>query len=91
MSQKSKVVTFSLTCPQPRAWLVLKTANRKPRVVVMRQRLPDLWSASEELMPGEYHCCYYCGDDLNVNYYGPARVDGGVDCGMDTLVSIHVA
>jgi hypothetical protein len=56
----------------------------------MKRRRPRVWTASAELMPGEYRCRYYSGDDKNVSYHGPAHIDGGVDCGMDTLVSVKI-
>ena len=88
MSQQTKSVAFSLTCPDPRAWLVLTSADRKPRVVEMRHRDPSTWSACTHLSPGEYLCRYYSGDDRNVFYHSPAHIDGSIDCGMDALVSV---
>ena len=90
MSQQSQLLTFSLTCPGPRAWLVLNSDDRKSRVVEMQQRYPGLWSAIADLIPGEYRCRYYCGDDRQVTYYGPAHMAGAVDCGMDALVSVGI-
>jgi hypothetical protein len=90
MSQPSQVLTFYLTCPESRAWLVLESDDQQPHVLEMERRNPSVWSASVDLVPGEYWCRYYCGDDRNVNYYGPAYIDGGVDCGMDTLVSVKI-
>ena len=80
MNQPSHILTFHLTCPESRAWVVLKSDDQEPRVLEMEQRNSKVWSASADLIPGDYQCRYYCGDDRNVNYYGPARVDGGIDC-----------
>jgi len=90
MSPPSQTLTFYLTSSESRAFLVLKSDNQKPRVLCMERRNPSVWSASAVLIPGEYRCRYYCGDDQNVSYYGPAHVDGGIECGMDTLVSIKI-
>jgi hypothetical protein len=89
MSQQSKLVTFDLTCPEPRAWLVLKGNNREARVIEMRQRHPNSWSASVDLLPGAYRCRYYCGDEQRVFYFGPAGIAHGIDCGLDTLISVE--
>ena len=49
MSPQSKVVTFNLTCPEWRAWLVLDSDDRKPLVFEMRQQRPTVWSACADL------------------------------------------
>jgi len=91
MSQPSQILTFNLTCPESRAWLVLECDDQEPHVLEMEQRIPSVWTASVDLMQGEYRCRYYSGDDRTVNYYGPAQIDGGIDCGMDTLVSVKIS
>jgi hypothetical protein len=88
MSEPSTTVTFHLTCPEPRAWLVLKGENREPRVLEMQHRDPSGLAARADLMPGEYRCRYYCGDDRSVIYHGPAHVEGSIESGMDALVSV---
>jgi hypothetical protein len=88
MSDKSKTVAFSLTSSQPRAWLVLKGHHQKTRVVEMQQGCPGIWSASEDLIPDEYLCRFYCGDDLHVFYHGPAHTAGGIVSGLDMHISI---
>jgi len=90
MSPQSKVVTFNLTCPESRAWLVLDSDDRKPLVFEMRQQRPAVWSACADLTQGEYRCRYYCGDDRNITYYGPAKTEGSIDCGMDALMSVEI-
>jgi hypothetical protein len=90
MSQQTKSVSFSLTCPDPRAWLVVTSVHRTPRVVEMQHRGPSTWSACTNLVPGEYHCRYYSGDDRNVFYHSPAHIEGSTDDGMDALVSVRV-
>jgi hypothetical protein len=85
-----KTLTFRLTCPETRAWLVLKGGNGGSQIVEMRRAHTNVWSASADLIPGEYECRYYVGDEKTVIYYGPAHIDGGVDCGMDTLVSVKI-
>jgi hypothetical protein len=91
MSHQSKIVTFQFTCPEARGWLVVKGDKQKPRVVEMRQRTPGVWSEQVELIPDEYQCRYYSGDERNVIYFGPAHIEGGVDRGMDTMVSVKVS
>ncbi len=83
-------VTFDLTSPHPRAWLVLTSDNREPYVIEMRQRHRRIWSASADLMPGEYRCRYYCGDDQHISYHGPAHIAGSIGCGMDALYSVTI-
>jgi hypothetical protein len=90
MNQHSKSVTFDLTCPQSRAWLVLTSDDREPHVVEMCQQNRMLWSASADLSPGEYRCRYYAGDDQNVSYFGPASSEGSIECGMDALLSVKI-
>ena len=90
MSQPSQILTFNFICPELRAWLVLESDDQEPHVLEMEQRNPGTRSASVDLIQGEYRCRYYSGDDRNVNYYGPAQIDGGIDCGMDTLVSVKI-
>jgi len=91
MSAQSKILTFNLTCPEPRAWLVLKGGNRDPQVVEMQRGCTNVWRVNAELPPGEYECRYYSGDERNVIYFGPAHIEGGVDRGMDTMVSVKVS
>jgi hypothetical protein len=88
MSQQSNRVTFRLTCPERRAWVVLKCDDRKPLVVEMLRDPAKMWSACADLMPGDYRCRYYCGDDRVVHYHGPASIAGSIDSGMDALVSV---
>jgi hypothetical protein len=91
MIQPSQILTFHLTCAEPRAWVVLKSDDQEPRVLEMERRNATAWSASADLIPGDYRCRYYCGDDRNVNYYGPARIAGGIECGMDTQISVGLS
>jgi hypothetical protein len=35
---------------------------------------PNHWSASVELISGEYQCRFYCGDERSVVYCGPASI-----------------
>jgi hypothetical protein len=91
MSNKSKTVAFSLASSHPRAWLVLKGDHQQPRVVEMQQGQSGIWSASEDLIPDEYRCRFYCGDDLHVFYHGPADTAGGIVSGMDMLISVGAA
>ena len=57
----------------------------------MRRENPNVWSASVPLIPGEYRCRYYCGDEGTIFYYGPASIDGSIDRGMDAVISIQSA
>jgi hypothetical protein len=83
-----KTVTFHLTSAQPRAWLVLKSDNQDARVVEMQSREPSDWFARMDLIPGEYRCRFYSGDNQSIHYFGPASIEGSTDCGMDSLVSV---
>jgi hypothetical protein len=87
--QRSQIVTFYLTCPEPRAWLVIHSDIDGPRVVEMWNGYPNHWSASAWLFPGKYHCRFYCGDDHNVIYHGPARMTGCCEETMEGLVSVE--
>jgi hypothetical protein len=94
MSHRTKVETFTLTCAEPRAWLVLTSDTRESIVLEMgrlqhqQQSTESVWSASPALLPAEYRCRFYCGDDRRVIYYGPARAEGSVDRGMDAVVRV---
>lgn len=88
MNGPSQILTFHLICPESRAWLVLNRDDLEPHVYEMHEQNRSVWSATADLIPGEYRCRYYCGDDRRVNYHGPAHIDGGIDCGMDTVVSV---
>lgn len=90
MSQQAQSVTFHLICPESRAWLVLASDHRKSRVVEMHQQGPNVWAATADLIPGEYRCRYYCGDDRDVIYYGPANREGSVAAGMDALIFVEI-
>ena len=81
-------VVFNLTCPEPRAWVVLSRAGTVPRVVEMWQPRPGYWSACAVVGPGEYRCRCYAGSSRTVTYYGPPEVDGGTECGMDVAFAI---
>ena len=89
MSQQSRLVTFSMICPEPRAWLVVTSDHGNPRVVEMRRLFPSNWSASVQLPPGEYRCRYYGGDDRNILYFGAAAIEGSINCGMDALLLVN--
>jgi hypothetical protein len=90
MDHPSQLVTFGLSSSEARAWVVLTSGHRKPRVVEMREERPHYWSTSTELIPGEYRCRYYSGDDRSVHYQGPATVEGSTECGMDALISVKI-
>jgi len=89
MSQQSQIVAFSFSSPLPRAWLVVKGGETESLVVEMRRHHPNVFSASVGLNPGQYSCRYYCGDQLNVSYHGPASIDGSTDDGMDSGISVE--
>ncbi len=86
--QQSRLTTFFLACPEPRAWLVISGDAPDSRVLEMWQGYPNHWSASVWLLPGEYRGRYYCGDDTYVFYHGPATLGRGPTDGMDGIVSI---
>jgi CheY-like chemotaxis protein len=88
MSQRSQIIKFSFSSLSPRAWLVAKGGESESLVVEMRRRDPNVFSASVGLNPGQYRCRYYCGDQRNVSYHGPASIDGSTDDGMDSVVSV---
>ena len=76
MDHQSQLVTFSLTSSAARAWLVLTNDHRQSRVVEMQEERPTFWSTCTDLIPGEYRCRYYSGDERSVHYHGPATMDG---------------
>ena len=88
MTDEPITVVFTLTCPEPRAWVVLSRTGAPPRVVEMWQPHRGFWSACAVVSPGEYRCRCYGGTDRGYTYCGPARVDGGTECGMDTLLTV---
>ena len=89
MSQHSHIVAFHFSSPSPRAWLVVNGGETQSLVVEMRREDPNLFSASVGLNPGRYSCRYYCGDQRNVSYHGPANIHGSADDGMDSVVSVE--
>jgi len=88
MSQRSQNVKFQVMCPEAQAWLVLTSDHQEPVVVAMQQTGASHWSASADLPPGEYRCRYYGGNQRRVIYYGAAHIEGSIEHGMDTLLSI---
>jgi hypothetical protein len=89
MAQQTQLVIFHLRCPEQRAWLVLASDSRKSRVLEMHQLYPCNWLATAYLIPGQYDCRYYGGDDRTVIYYGAAKIEARTDCGIDALVSVN--
>jgi hypothetical protein len=59
MSERSQLVTFYLTCSEPRAWLVIQIDNCQGQVVEMWNGYTNHWSASTWLAPGQYRCRFY--------------------------------
>jgi hypothetical protein len=93
MSKRSQTVTFHLACTAPRVWLVIRPEDGKARVLEMRRKFPGAWSARMDLERGQYRCRYYCGDNRNVVYEGPALAgtnNAGDDGGMDARLSVEV-
>jgi hypothetical protein len=94
MSHRATVVTFTLTCAEPRAWLILTSDTTESIVVEMGPKQPlqrcmeIVRSASPALVPAVYRCRFYCGDDRNVFYHGPAPTEGSVACGMDAMLRV---
>jgi CheY-like chemotaxis protein len=84
----SQIVTFFLTSPEPRAWLVIEGDGEESRVVEMWNAYANRWTATAWLRPGDYSCRYYCGDDTHAVYHGPAQTNGTGSNEMDGLVSV---
>lgn len=89
MSDRPQLLTFFLTSSQPRAWLVVASGQDKTQVVEMSKGQLNHWSASLWLAPRDYRCRYYCGDDRQVVYHGPASLKGPEGEAMDGLVSVE--
>ena len=89
MSQQSQIIAFSFSSPSPRAWLVVKGGETESLVFEMQRRHPNVFSANVGLNPGQYSCRYYCGDQRNVSYHGPANIDTSTDDGMDSEISVE--
>ena len=90
MAHQSQPITFSLISNDPRAWVVVTSDHTKPCVVEMREERPSFWSTSTDLIPGEYRCRYYSGNERSVHYCGPATIKGAIESGMDALISIKI-
>jgi two-component system OmpR family response regulator len=88
MAQKSQSVTFELASSEPRAWVVVKSDHHSPLVMKMQKVAPNQWSANFSLTSGEYRCRFYCGDERNVVYFGPANISGSTESGMDAVVMV---
>jgi CheY-like chemotaxis protein len=89
MSQQSQIIAFSFSSPSPRAWLVVKGGESESLVLEMQRQHPNVFSANVGLNPGQYSCRYYCGDQRNVSYHGPASIDGGTNDRMDSVISVQ--
>jgi CheY-like chemotaxis protein len=90
MMEQSRLTTFFLACSEPRAWLVINSGTQDSRVLEMCKGYPGHWSASAWLLPGDYRCRYYSGDDTHVDYQGPATLGRGQADGLDGVVSISI-
>ncbi len=89
MAPKRQLVIFHLKCPELRAWLVLASDNQTSRVLEMHQLYACNWLASAYLVPGQYDCRYYGGDDRTVIYYGTANIEANADSGLDAFLSVE--
>jgi CheY-like chemotaxis protein len=90
MTERSQLVTFYLTCSEPRAWLAIHSDSHKAQIVEMWKGYVNQWSASVWLAQGQYRCRHYSGDNHLVTYCGPARISGSIDEGLDGLVSVKL-
>jgi hypothetical protein len=88
MPRKTKLVMFYLNSTEPRAILAGRNDSDEGFVVEMKQRPSGLWAAQVELGEGTYRCRYYCGNENNLLYYGPAHAGGGAEDGLDAVVSV---
>jgi hypothetical protein len=91
MTDEPISVVFNLACNDPRAWVVLSRDGVPPRVIEMWQPHLGFWSACAVVSPGEYRCRCYGGTGRTYTYCGPPAVDGGTECGMDTLLILRKA
>jgi CheY-like chemotaxis protein len=91
MARRPQIVTFNFNCSQSQVWVSIVSETLPPQTIEMRQTFPNCWTASAWLVPGQYFCRYYSGDDRNVVYQGPAKLIGvEPDSLTDGLVSIDV-
>jgi CheY-like chemotaxis protein len=60
------------------------------QVLEMWQRFPNQWSASTWLIPGQYNCRFYTGNQRNIVHYGPATINGVTDYGLDRAFRVEV-
>jgi CheY-like chemotaxis protein len=91
MDRRPQIVTFNFNCAEQRVWVTINSKTLPPQTIEMRQTFPNCWTTSVWLVPGQYFCRYYSGDDRNVAYHGPAKLIGvEPDALMDGLVSIDV-
>jgi CheY-like chemotaxis protein len=91
MDDGSQIVTFQFSCSDSKTWVAIESGAGEPQVIEMRRKFPNCWTASAWLMPGEYRCRYYSGNDRQVVYHGPANVDGAHrGSTMDGLVRVGI-
>jgi hypothetical protein len=91
MTDEPISVVFSVACSDPRAWVVLTGDGMPPRVIEMWQPRLGFWSACAVVPPGAYRCRCYGGTGRTYTYCGPPFVDGGTECGLDTLIIVRGA
>ena len=91
MPQKSQIVTFHLASPELRAWVVVQGEHQAPLVVEMFQGRPGDWSASAWLIPGQYRCRFYRGNERNVTYHGPAAILASHEATMNAPINTATA
>jgi len=55
----------------------------------MSQSRPGFWFADVPLAEGSYRLRYYCGDERQVVYHGPAATNGSWRDGLDAVVAVR--
>jgi hypothetical protein len=89
VEQYSQKLRFSLLSTEPRAFLCARRNDGQFFTFQMIQSRPGFWFADVPLAQGTYRMRYYCGDDHQITYYGPASAPGSVPDGMDGLIVVE--
>jgi hypothetical protein len=86
--EPDKTVRFCLISTDPRAYLLGRRDDGPAFTVEMSEFRPGLWFADVPLAEGTYRLRYYCGDENQMTYYGPASAHGGWQDGLDGVVVV---
>jgi hypothetical protein len=89
MNNPLETLRFYLISSEPRAYLVGRSDESHSFTVELSQSHPGFWFAEVPLPAGTYRTRFYCGDERQMTYFGPASCDGSWQEGLDAVVVVH--